>query len=220
MVGMLLTLSASCIFPLGLNASLPRTHNWLFSLTSASCLGRGLLLPWLMADSCLCKLSLQLIFVTLSWSTTIALSFLELAEEDCFWHAYVFHPCDAASPAQLHLKQDGLCAGQAGCLEDFCTHTVTHTSAVLPVTSAAAPEARWTLCWARWLSWGLLYAHCHTYRCSVTCYFSSCPLVWGISIMAFVMSWRLQLQPNILPRANTMPVMKMSAASDWASPCS
>ncbi|WP_419635869.1 hypothetical protein, partial [Thiolapillus sp.] len=60
-----------------------------------------------MADSRLCKLSLQLIFVTLSWSTTIALSFLELAEEDCFWYANVFHPCDMASPAQLHLKQDG-----------------------------------------------------------------------------------------------------------------
>ena len=49
----------------------------------------------------------------------IALSFLELAEEDCFWHAYVFHPCDLASLAQLHLKQDGLYAGQAGSLEDF-----------------------------------------------------------------------------------------------------
>ena len=47
------------------------------------------------------------------------LSFLELAEEDCFGHAYVFHHCDVASPAQLHLKQDGLCAGQAGSLEDL-----------------------------------------------------------------------------------------------------
>ena len=72
-----------------------------------------------MADSRLCKLSLQLIFVTLSWSTTIAFSFLELAEEDCFGHAYVFHPCDMASPAQLHLKQDGLYTGQAGSLEGF-----------------------------------------------------------------------------------------------------
>ena len=72
-----------------------------------------------MADSRLCMLSLQLIFVTLSWSTTIALSFFELAEEDCFGHANVFHPCDVASPAQLHLKQDGLYAGQAGCLKDF-----------------------------------------------------------------------------------------------------
>ena len=44
----------------------------------------------------------------------IELSFLELAEENCFGHAYVFHPCDVASPAQLHLKQDGLYAGQAG----------------------------------------------------------------------------------------------------------
>ena len=68
-----------------------------------------------MTDSCLCKLSLQLILQ----STTIALSFLELAEEDCFGHAYVFHPCEVASPAQLHMKQDGIYAGQAGSLEDF-----------------------------------------------------------------------------------------------------
>ena len=72
-----------------------------------------------MADSRLRKLFLQLIFVTLSRSTMIALSFLELAEEDCFGHAYVFHPCDVASPAKLHLKQDELYAGQAGSLEDF-----------------------------------------------------------------------------------------------------
>ena len=72
-----------------------------------------------MADSHLCKLSLQLVFVTLSWSATITLSFLELAEEDCFRHVYVFHPWDVASPAQLHLKQDGLYAGQAGFLEDL-----------------------------------------------------------------------------------------------------
>ena len=36
----------------------------------------------------------------------ITLSFLELAEE-------------VPSPTQLHLKQDGLYAGQAGSLEDF-----------------------------------------------------------------------------------------------------
>ena len=54
-----------------------------------------------MADSRLCKLSLQLIFVMLSWSTMVALSFLELAEEDCFGHAYIFYPCDVASAAQL-----------------------------------------------------------------------------------------------------------------------
>ena len=49
----------------------------------------------------------------------ITLFFLELAEEDCFGHAYAFHPCGVASPAQLHLKQDGLYPGQAGPLEDF-----------------------------------------------------------------------------------------------------
>ena len=31
----------------------------------------------------------------------IVFSFFELVEEDCFGHAYVFHPCDVASPAQL-----------------------------------------------------------------------------------------------------------------------
>ena len=72
-----------------------------------------------MADSHLCKLSLQLVFVTLSWSATITLSFLELAEEDCFGHANVFHPPDVASPAWLHLEQDGLYAGLVGFLEDF-----------------------------------------------------------------------------------------------------
>ena len=38
-VGMLLALSASCVLPLRRYASLPRTHIWLFSLMSASCLG-------------------------------------------------------------------------------------------------------------------------------------------------------------------------------------
>ena len=66
----------------------------------------------------------------------IALSFLELAEEDCFGHAYVFHPCDVASPAQLHLKQDGLYSGQAGSLEDFI---VRH--AVLPVDAKDGAQA-------------------------------------------------------------------------------
>ena len=47
------------------------------------------------------------------------LPFLELAEEDCLGHAKIFHPYDVASPAQLHLKQDGLYAGQAGSLEDL-----------------------------------------------------------------------------------------------------
>ena len=89
-----------------------------------------------MADSRLCKLSLQLIFVTLSWITKIALSFLELAEEDCFRHAYVVHPCDVASLAQLHLKQDGLYAGQAGSLEDFFVRHV-----VLPFDAKVGAQA-------------------------------------------------------------------------------
>ena len=36
MIEMQLTLSASCVFPLPLHASLPRTYNWLFSLMSTN----------------------------------------------------------------------------------------------------------------------------------------------------------------------------------------
>ena len=89
-----------------------------------------------MTDSRLCKLFLQLIFVTLSWSTTIAFSFLELAEENCFWHVYVSYPCDVASPAQLHREQDGLYAGQAGSLEDFFVRHV-----VLPFDAKDGAQA-------------------------------------------------------------------------------
>ena len=38
MIEMLLALSASCVFPLRLLASLPRNYDWLFSLVNASCL--------------------------------------------------------------------------------------------------------------------------------------------------------------------------------------
>ena len=89
-----------------------------------------------MADSRPCKLSLQLIFVTLSWTTTIALSFLEPAEEDCFRYAYGFHACDVASLAQLHLKQDGLYTGQAGSLGDFFVRHV-----VLPFDAKDGAQA-------------------------------------------------------------------------------
>ena len=79
------------------------------------------MLPRLMLDSRLCKLSLKMVSVTLSWSTTITPSFSEFAEEDCFRHTYVLYPCDVTSPAQLHLKlkQNGLCTRQADSLEDF-----------------------------------------------------------------------------------------------------
>ena len=66
----------------------------------------------------------------------IALSFLELAEEDCFGHANAFHPCDVASPAQMHLKQDGLYAGQSGSLEDFFVRHV-----VLPFDAKDGAQA-------------------------------------------------------------------------------
>ena len=89
-----------------------------------------------MVDSRLCKLALQLVFVTLCLSTTITLSFLELVEVDCFGHAYVFHPCGVTSPGQLHLKQDGLYAGQAGSYDNFFVRHV-----VLPFDAKDGAQA-------------------------------------------------------------------------------
>ena len=66
----------------------------------------------------------------------ITLSFSELPEEDYLGHANVFHPCDVASQAQLHLKQDGLYAGQAGFLEDFFVRHV-----VLPFDAKGEAQA-------------------------------------------------------------------------------
>ena len=65
----------------------------------------------------------------------IMLSFLDLAEEGCFGHAYIFHPCDMASPAQLHLKQNGLYAGQARSLKEADQAT----GAVSPMLLALHP---------------------------------------------------------------------------------
>ena len=126
MVWMLPALSASCVFPLRLYASLLRTNNWLFSLKSAICFDPRP--PADMTDGWfppVQAVSSADLFNTFLEHHTRAFSFLELAEEDLFGHAYVFHPCDVASLAQLHLKQDGLYAEQVGSLEDlFVWHIV------------------------------------------------------------------------------------------------
>ena len=117
--GKLHALSVSCVSPLQPHDSLSRINDWFSSLMSASCLGLRPPAAMTDADSRLCKLSLQLVIVMFSWSTTIALTFLEFVGEDCFGHACVFHSRDVASPAQLHLKQDRLYAWQVGFLEDL-----------------------------------------------------------------------------------------------------
>ena len=66
----------------------------------------------------------------------IALSFLELAEQDCFGHAYAFHICNVANQAQLHLKEEGYYAGQAGSLEELCVRHV-----VLPYNAKGGAQA-------------------------------------------------------------------------------
>ena len=80
-----------------------------------------------MADSRLRKLSLHLVFVKLSPSTTIKLSFLELADGVCFGYAYVLPLCQ---------KQDGIYAGQAGSLQDFFVRHV-----VLPFDAKDGAQA-------------------------------------------------------------------------------
>ena len=73
-----------------------------------------------------------------------------------------------------------------------------------------------------------LYVHCHTYKCNVTRHSGSCTTTSDISIMEFVVSWRL-LQLKAIPTQDSEhnkrfaltptfwrgPVMTMSDASDW-----
>ena len=114
MIVVLLTLSASCIFPLQLHTSLPQTYDWLFSLMSANCLRP----PAAMTNGWfLCKLSLQLVFV----------SFLGAPR--------------SRFPSWSSLKKTAL---------GMCTSSILVMCDSQP--SAAAPEARWTLCWASLLA--------------------------------------------------------------------
>ena len=52
-------------------------------------------------------------------STQSRFSSWGLLKRIAFGNAYVFHPYDMVNPAQVHLKQDGLCAEQAVALDDF-----------------------------------------------------------------------------------------------------
>ena len=92
------------------------TTGFFFLLTSACCL--GLRPPAAMTDGWFTR-------VQAVSSAGLCNTFMEhhdrtvLLGARCFGHAYVFHPCDVTSPAQLYLKQNGLYAEQAGSLEDF-----------------------------------------------------------------------------------------------------
>ena len=87
MMGMLLAVSSPTSFLCGFMPLYLQLTTGLSQWWAPTVSVWGLLLTWLTAYSRLCKVSLQLIFVTISWSTTNALSFLEVAEEDCFGHA-------------------------------------------------------------------------------------------------------------------------------------
>ena len=119
-IEMLLGLSTSCVFPLQLYDFLPRTHNWLFfPLISTSYLG----LRHPAATTCGWFPPLQAVSSDSLCNAFLEqhdhASFFELTEEDCFGHVCIFNSCDASSPEQLHLKQDGLYVGKVDTLEDF-----------------------------------------------------------------------------------------------------
>ena len=85
------------------------SNSWLTFLTVEHQLSVwGCALPCLMADSCLCTLSPQLVFVTLSGSATIILSFTKFTEEDCFGHMYMSSISDVAIQVLLNLKRKTL----------------------------------------------------------------------------------------------------------------
>ena len=130
MVGMLLTLSASCVFPLWLYASLPRTHNGLFSLMSTICL--GLRPPAAMTDD---------------WFPPVqAISSAGLC------NAFSEHHDRAFLLGAYWRRLRWACV---------CLSSLWHGQ-----PSAAAHEARWTVWWADWLSWGLLHS---TRRLAIWC---------------------------------------------------
>ena len=124
MIGMLLSLSASCFFRLQLHASLPQTYNCLFSLMSASCLG---LRP--------------LAAMTDGW----------------------FRPVQVVSSAGLcnAFLEHHNCAFLLGARwRRLLWACVCLPSLWRGQPWAPALGARWTLCWAGWLSWGLLDLTC------------------------------------------------------------
>ena len=131
MIGMLLALSdISWVSPLGLHFSLPRTHNWLFSLMSANCL--GLRPPAAMTDA---------------WFPPMqAVSSADLC------NAFVEHH-DRAFLLGARWRRLLLAC--------MCLPSLRQGQPI-----AAAPEAIWTLCWASWLSWGLL---CLTHSLAIWC---------------------------------------------------
>ena len=81
-IGRLLALCASCIFSLRHHASWTQTgfsHWWVPTVSVW-----GLLLPWLLADSILCKLSLQLVFGTLLGASWLCFPSWSLLKETAF----------------------------------------------------------------------------------------------------------------------------------------
>ena len=130
MVGLLFALSASWVLPLLLCASLPQTHNWLFSLMSTSCL--GLRPPAAMTDG---------------WFPPVqAVSSADLCNAFLEHHDHTF---------LLGARWRRLLWA---CV---CLPSLWHGQ-----PSAAEPEARWTLCWAGWLSLGLI---CLTRSLAIWC---------------------------------------------------
>ena len=148
MIGLLLALSTSCVFPLQLHASLPQTYKWIFSM-NANCL--SLRPPVAKTDGWFPPA--QAVF-----SADLCITFLEHHNHTfllvAHWRRLLF-AC--------------LCLPSMWCGQQ----------------SAAAPEARWTLYWVGWLSWGLLHLTsglaiwCQ--GCCVSSIGETAPVAWSAS---------------------------------------
>ena len=126
-----------------------------------------------------------------------------------------------------------------------------HKGRCVETTSSGAGHAPWACTFSLFVSipqlklWGSLNVgwegsvcnhfptHCRTYKCSVTRFSNSWTPTSGISIMEFVVSWRLRqlkviltwdsktqhtccFSPNVLTRDNNMPMMPVSIV--WLGP--
>ena len=118
-IGMLHTLSASCVSPLWLHASLPRTYDWLFSLMSASCLGlrppAAMTDGWFPSVQAVSSAGLCNTFLKLH-----SLAFLLGTHwRRLLWACMCLPSLRCGQPSAAAPEANGLYAGQAGSLKDF-----------------------------------------------------------------------------------------------------
>ena len=72
------------------------------------------LFPGIRTNSTFLEIVLKRVFLSERWSSYQSLPFLQLSKEECFRHPVVLHSCKVTSPAELHLDNMALNAGDVG----------------------------------------------------------------------------------------------------------